>query len=137
MPTANLTSETQIIVLPRAVSSRFRKGDADADTFALSQHNAGNTDDEIAKQLIRRGYAVTRAEVVGSLYRQGMQNARLGPISARQYPWNALADAFTLAGSNAQKSVSEIRAGLTAQGYNVTEAEVRASLAKQGIWPHN
>lgn len=131
------TTEAQSKVFFAAVGSHHRKWDAEADTFALSKHNAGNAADEIAKQLIRQGYAVTRAEVVGSLYRQGVPNARLGPMPAGKYSWNTLADTFTLAASNANKNVSEILAGLTDQGYNVSEAEVRASLIKQGKSPYN
>lgn len=142
-PTANAsrpgltTTEAQSNVFTAAIGTHYRKWDAEADTFALSEHNAGNAADDVAKQLIRQGYAVTRAEVVGSLYRQGVPNARLGPMPADKYPWNSLADTFTLAGSNANKNVSEILAGLTDQGYNVSEAEVRASLIKQGKSPYN
>lgn len=67
------TTEAQSKVFSAAVGSHHRKWDAEADIFALSKHNAGNAADEIAKKLIRQGYAVTRAEVVGSLYRQGCQ----------------------------------------------------------------
>lgn len=69
---------------------------------------------------------------MGSLYKQGVQNARLGPMPGNTHAWNSLADAFTLAGFNANKSVSEILASLTDQGFTATEAEVRASLSAHG-----
>lgn len=142
-PTANAsqpgltTTEAQSHVYTATIGTNYRKWDADANTFVLSEHNAGKAADEITKQLIGQGYAVARAEVVGSLYRQGVPNARLGPMPADKHLWNALADIFTLAGFNAKKSVSEILAGLTDQGYNVSEAEVRASLIKQGKLLYN
>lgn len=103
----------------------------------MSEHNAGQAANEIAKQLITQGYEVTRAEVVGSLYRQGVQNVRLGPMPANKYPWSTLADTFALAGYNAGKKVLEILAGLTHQGYDVTEAEVILSLNRQGKFIQN
>lgn len=126
------TTGAQSHITTSRLGRLYRKWDAEADTHAFSAHNAGNSADEIAKQLIGQGYAVTRAEVVGSLYLQGVPNARLGPMPAARYGWNKLADVFTLAAFNANKNVSEILAGLTDQGYTVTETEVRESLARQG-----
>lgn len=120
------------------MGTQYRRWDAQADTFAMSEYNAGHAADEIAKQLIRQGYAVTRVEVVGSLYRQGIQYVRLGPMPqpAHKSTWNALADEFALAGFEAHKKVSEIFADLTLNGYDITETEIRGSLIKQGKSPY-
>lgn len=102
--------------------------------LALFEHNAGHSADEIAKHLISRGFEITRAQVVGSLYKQGVQNVRTGPMPATAigYPWSPLADAFALAGYNANKTLPDILASLMNEGYNVTADEIIRSLARQG-----
>lgn len=50
--------------------------DAQADDFALTAYRAGKSCDEIWAMLRSRGYDITRAEVVTSLIRQGVQVTR-------------------------------------------------------------
>lgn len=142
MPTANntppprlTTAEAQSVTFTSSVGFHYREWDNEADKFALAANLAGDSAFEIATKLIMRGYGATKAEVIESLSRQGVPDPHLRPMPVVRFAWDQLADVFTLAGFVADMNVSEILVGLTDQGYNVTETEVRESLIKQGRWP--
>ena len=53
--------------------------DAQADTFAMAAHRAGQSVSQISAQLCRNGYAVTTAEVTASLNKKGVVLNEVGP----------------------------------------------------------
>lgn len=112
---------------------QHRCWDTQADSFALSQHNCGQTAGQISVQLIGRGYAVTRAEVAGNLRRLGVNQVRLGPIPVPNQRWDSSADAFAMNAFRHGQTVTQIMDQLTLQGYQTTETEVLASLHRQRL----
>lgn len=112
---------------------KHRCWDIQADTLALSQHNAGQTAGQISAQLIRHGYATTRAEVAGNLHRLGVHQVHLGPIPVSAQRWDNRADTFAKDAFRHGQTVTQIMGQLTRNGYQTTETEVLASLQRQGL----
>ena len=112
---------------------KHRCWDTQADAFALSQHNSGQTAGQISIQLIRHGYAATRAEVAGNLHRLGVHQVHLGPIPVSNQRWDNRADAFAMDAFRHGQTVTQIMDQLTLKGYQTNETEVLASLQRQGL----
>ena len=112
---------------------KHRCWDTQADSFALSQHNLGQTAGQISAQLIRHGYAATRAEVAGNLHRLGVHQVHLGPIPVPNQRWDNRADAFAMDAFRHGQTVTQIMDQLTLKGYQTNETEVLASLQRQGL----
>lgn len=127
--------EKKPVLVPQAavVVPKYRVWDKDANEFALAQHNAGQTVQQIATQLIKNGYTATRAEVASRLHNLGVQNVRLGLVPVTIHRWDGRADAFAVDANRRGQTVAQITAQLSQNGYTITAADVTASLHKQGV----
>ena len=109
--------------------------DARAEAYVLSATRLGLSVPQITTDLCTHRYAVSTAEVMESLRRQGAQAMprRVAEIGFALLQWDAQAEAFTLAAHQVRQTRVQILAGLNAAGYGVTAQEVRESLARQGV----
>lgn len=110
-----------------------RTWDAQADAFLIDAHRAGQGAAQISTQLNKNGYVTTPAKVASMLHGLGAHRVYLDPFPATRFPWNAQADTFALAAHHAGKTVPQITAQLSTNGYAATIASVTASLNKQGV----
>jgi len=130
-PAPNQTPAIDFEVLTNPGTKRW---DARADAYALSAKQLGLSVPQITPELCRNGYAVSTAEVVESLNRQGVQNAAgVAEIGFAVLRWDARADAFALAAHRIGQTQVQVLAGLTRAGYGVTLGDVAASLHRQGV----
>ncbi|MCJ1343040.1 hypothetical protein MMC31_001229 [Peltigera leucophlebia] len=104
---------------------RFRTWDAEADKTVLNAHDSGKEVMDIARELNRSGYGVTRAEVVESLFRQGVENIHRGADEIPKFPWDDTARNIAKTLFEGGETVETIVDKLCARGYNTT-----AKLAK-------
>lgn len=105
-----------------------RQWDARADKIARNAHNSGKELMDIAREMNKSGYAVTKAEVAGSLQRQGIQNIRWGAEWMPKLPWDANAQSFAQVSLNAGKSLDMIVDDLRANGYGVNRGDILANM---------
>lgn len=103
--------------------------DTQADNFALAAHRAGKTVTDIMNQLTSNGYTATEVQVIASLRRQGVPNARTVP----KLRWNTQADTFAMAGHSAGQSAGQIFRQLAKNGYITSKDEVGANLKRMGV----
>lgn len=113
-------------------AARPRLWDTQADSVTMAGHLSGKTVTQIADQLNSTGYRINKVEVGVSLNRQGVRKVEWKAGVPSPLSWDSMADAVALAGHRAGKAVSEIATRLCEQGYNVSSAEVSASLLRQG-----
>lgn len=71
---------------PELEDISYRRWDTAADAFAVTQHNSGYTAQQIAPELIKRGYGATRAEVEANLQRLGVQQVQYGRLPVTPQP---------------------------------------------------
>lgn len=103
-------------------NSTFRAWDVGADTFAMTAHNSQMEVMDIARQLNKSGYGVTKAEVGASLQRQGAQNIRWGSEFLPK-SWDSDADNFARDLIFEGKPLELIVACLCENGYAVDLAD--------------
>lgn len=105
-----------------------RQWDARADEIARNGHNSGKELMDIAREMNQSGYAVTKAEVAGSLQRQGIQNIRWGAEWMPKLPWDANAKRFVEISLGAGKSLDMIVDNLRANGYGIDRDDILANM---------
>lgn len=113
--------------------SQHRCRDTQADSFALSQRNFGQTAGSIPVHLIRHGYAATRTKVAKNLRQLGVHQVRFAPIPVPNQRWDNSVDAFAMNAFRHRPTVTQIIEQMTLQGYQTNETEVLASLQRQEL----
>lgn len=128
---SNQNTAVELLVLTSAETSVWN---AQADAYAKAATRLGQTVPEITAELCRSGYAASKAEVTASLDRQGVHTLQWTAVEMPPtLPWDAWADAFTLAAHHIRQSRQQILAALRRAGYTATLELVEYSLYKQGV----
>lgn len=118
-----------------SIDPRSSLWDARAEAYVMRATRLGLSVPQITTDLCTHRYAVSTAEVMESLRRQGAQIvprpvAELGFGLLR---WDAQAEAFTWAAHQIRQTPAQILAGLNRAGYGATDQDVRESLARQEV----